>query len=63
MSMLQQSTLDDSLPGDFGNDFFGGTEFDELWPYLWGDDLSQVYMSGAESDVLNKHLLGLPESE
>ncbi len=58
----QQSGIDNDMPADFSNDFLGGTEFDELWPYLWGDDLSQVYLSGTEENLLNKHLLGVPLS-
>lgn len=63
MPMPQQSSTSRALTSNtFDSDYFGGTDFDELWPYLWGDDLNQVYAGNTESNILNIHLLGLPLS-
>lgn len=62
MTPSHHSSEDRSVPSTFDNDFFDRANLDELWPCLFGDDLSQVYLSGAELDLLNTHLLGLPQS-
>lgn len=41
----------------------GGPDFQEMWPSLWTDDLSNFYLNDINQDMLSAYLLGLPQME
>lgn len=41
----------------------GGLDFQDAWPSLWTDDLSNFYLNDINQDMLSAYLLGLPQME
>lgn len=56
---MVQEPSDDEVSTDLIPDF-DLSSLDDVWPSLWTDDLSGLYVNDANQDTLSAYLLGVP---
>jgi hypothetical protein len=56
-----EEQLHDETSVDFIPDF-DLSSLDDMWPSLWTDDLSGLYVNDTNQDTLSAYLLGLPRA-